>query len=146
MEKLERVIFDCGGVLVESEGMSQRISWEVAAAHGIPDSEDEIARRYLGVSDDEMMIATLNNLARTKGELGDDVAAVALLQRALDACRRIGDRHREAALLSNLGDAQFALGEAAEAAASVKESALIMAQIGMEGERFIPEVWKLSEW
>jgi tetratricopeptide (TPR) repeat protein len=116
-------------------------------AIGADPGDDERARTLAVASaDDEMMIATLNNLARTKGELGDDVAAVALLQRALDACRRIGDRHREAALLSNLGDAQFALGEAAEAAASVKESALIMAQIGMEGERFIPEVWKLSEW
>jgi hypothetical protein len=71
---------------------------------------------------------------------------IALLERSLEACRRIGDRHRETALLSNLGDAQFAAALGAEAAASVRQSALIMTQIGIEGEVFMPEVWKLTEW
>jgi beta-phosphoglucomutase-like phosphatase (HAD superfamily) len=86
MEKLERVIFDCGGVLVESEGMSQRISWEVAAAHGIPDSEDEIARRYLGVSDDEMMI----DLERRHGVTLPSGFRNELLDRKLQAVARDG--------------------------------------------------------
>ena len=100
----------------------------------------------VAVGDQEMVIATLNNLAQTRGATGDHGGAIDLLERALDACRRIGDRHREAALLSNLGDAQFAAGLEAEAASSVRQSAVIMTEIGSENEALLPEVWKLTEW
>ena len=96
--------------------------------------------------DGEMQIAALNNLALTHAQLGDHSTAMDLLDEALVTCRAIGDRHREAALLSNLGDAQFALGLRDEATGSVKQSAGIMAAIGIEGEDLIPEVWKLTEW
>ena len=96
--------------------------------------------------DVEMLIAALNNLGLVYGDLSDQEKAERLLEEALASCRAIGDRHREAALLSNLGDAQFALGRQDDAAASVKRSAQIMSEIGVDGDTLIPEVWKLTEW
>lgn len=96
--------------------------------------------------DDDMYIAALNNLALAHGGLGDHGTAITILDEALVKCRAIGDRHREAALLSNLGDARFAAGLADDAADAVKRSATILSEIGRQGEAFIPEVWKLTEW
>jgi HAD superfamily hydrolase (TIGR01509 family) len=48
------VIFDCDGVLVESEAVSQRMSWEWAHAAGVPITEAELAERYRGTYDPEM--------------------------------------------------------------------------------------------
>ena len=87
-----------------------------------------------------------HNLARAVAEDERYDAAIDLFTRALGQCREIGDRHREAAILSNLGDVQFAAGLADEAAASVRRSAVIMAEIRMDGEELIPEVWRLTEW
>jgi HAD superfamily hydrolase (TIGR01509 family) len=46
------VIFDCDGVLVDSEPASERVFAEMAAELGIEISVAEVGRRYLGRSDD----------------------------------------------------------------------------------------------
>jgi tetratricopeptide (TPR) repeat protein len=97
-------------------------------------------------NDDELQIASLNNLSRTRAEMGDQVVAIGLLEEALALCRALGDRHSEAAMLSNLGDAQYELGLADESAASIRQSAEILSEIGVDGEELIPEVWMLTEW
>lgn len=96
--------------------------------------------------DVERVVAAMNNMALAYGDLDRHAEAVHILEEAVERCRKIGDRHREAALLSNLGDAQFAQGYRDAAAGSVKRSAAILSEIGIEGEKLIPEVWMLREW
>jgi len=44
------VIFDCDGVLIDSEVLSQREEVACLAAHGFPVPREEVATRYLGIS------------------------------------------------------------------------------------------------
>src|SRR3546814_6978557 len=44
------VIFDCDGVLIDSEVLSQREEVACLAAHGFPVPLEEVAARYLGIS------------------------------------------------------------------------------------------------
>lgn len=44
------VIFDCDGVLIDSEVLAQRIEVACLTEHGFPMTHDEIASRYLGIS------------------------------------------------------------------------------------------------
>ena len=44
------LIFDCDGVLVDSESLSCRIDAEFLTQIGIPYTAEEIARQFLGVS------------------------------------------------------------------------------------------------
>ena len=49
------VIFDCDGVLVDSEPVSQRVSIEMIAEHGVAIPPEEMSARYLGRSDADMV-------------------------------------------------------------------------------------------
>jgi HAD superfamily hydrolase (TIGR01509 family) len=42
------IIFDCDGVLVDSEPLSMRVDVEILAGHGVVMSEDEAHRRFVG--------------------------------------------------------------------------------------------------
>jgi HAD superfamily hydrolase (TIGR01509 family) len=44
------IIFDCDGVLVDSEVISCRVHAELLTAHGYPISSDQVRRRFLGRS------------------------------------------------------------------------------------------------
>src|SRR6185295_6438439 len=44
------VIFDCDGVLIDSEYLACRIEAEVLTAHGFPLTTDEVRDNYLGLS------------------------------------------------------------------------------------------------
>ncbi|WP_339860824.1 HAD-IA family hydrolase [Thalassospira alkalitolerans] len=57
---IELVIFDCDGVLIDSEVLSFAVDTQVLAGHGIEMTADVLARRYGGVSYGEM-IAQLND-------------------------------------------------------------------------------------
>ena len=46
----ELVIFDCDGVLIDSEALSLPVEAAVLAEHGFPISADEIRERYVGHS------------------------------------------------------------------------------------------------
>ncbi len=81
---------------------------------------------------------------RADGRDGD--LASALLTEALQLTQETGDRPREAAIWSNIGDVRFDQGDADGAAAAVRRSIEILTEVGREGEEFIPEVWKLTEW
>src|SRR5262249_58043396 len=50
---LDLVIFDCDGVLVDSEVISCRAHAETLTRHGYPITEEEVLHRFLGVSDRE---------------------------------------------------------------------------------------------
>jgi HAD superfamily hydrolase (TIGR01509 family) len=47
------IIFDCDGVLVDSEVISCRAHAEVLTRHGYPITSDQVLKRFLGVSDRE---------------------------------------------------------------------------------------------
>ena len=49
------VIFDCDGVLVDSEPISERVSLEMIAEHGVSMLPEELSARYLGTSDADMV-------------------------------------------------------------------------------------------
>ncbi len=50
---IDLVIFDCDGVLVDSEVISCRAHAEVLTRHGYPITADQVLKRFLGVSDRE---------------------------------------------------------------------------------------------
>jgi HAD superfamily hydrolase (TIGR01509 family) len=51
--KLDLVIFDCDGVLVDSEVISCRAHAETLTRHGYPVTAEQVLDRFLGVSDHE---------------------------------------------------------------------------------------------
>jgi HAD superfamily hydrolase (TIGR01509 family) len=51
--KLDLVIFDCDGVLVDSEVISCQAHAETLTRHGYPITEEQVLHRFLGVSDRE---------------------------------------------------------------------------------------------
>ena len=67
---LELVIFDCDGVLIDSEPLSVRADVEALAECGLAVSEDEVLERYTGVSWADMV----NDLTARYGPLPADLA------------------------------------------------------------------------
>ena len=58
------VIFDCDGVLVDSERLAIRVDVQVLASLGWPMSEDEVVRRFVGKSDAHMQREIEEHLGR----------------------------------------------------------------------------------
>jgi HAD superfamily hydrolase (TIGR01509 family) len=69
---LDLVIFDCDGVLVDSEVISCRAHAETLTRHGYPITEDEVLHRFLGVSDREARLIIEREIGR---KLPDDFEA-----------------------------------------------------------------------
>jgi HAD superfamily hydrolase (TIGR01509 family) len=66
------IIFDCDGVLVDSELISCRADAETLTRHGYPISADQVLRRFLGVSDREARLIVEVEIGRN---LPDDFEA-----------------------------------------------------------------------
>jgi HAD superfamily hydrolase (TIGR01509 family) len=60
----ELVIFDCDGVLVDSEVISCRAHAETLTRHGYPITEEQVLQRFLGVSDREARLIIENEMGR----------------------------------------------------------------------------------
>lgn len=58
------VVFDCDGVLVDSERVSNRVFAELVTAEGLPTSFDDSVRRYLGRSTAECAVEIAGTLGR----------------------------------------------------------------------------------
>lgn len=69
MPAFELVIFDCDGVLVDSERLTVRVDAHVLAAFGWPLTEEEIIERFVGRSDATMRAELGRHLGR---ELPED--------------------------------------------------------------------------
>ena len=69
---LDLVIFDCDGVLVDSEVISCRAHAETLTRHGYPITEDEVLHRFRGVSDREARLIIEREVGR---RLPDDFEA-----------------------------------------------------------------------
>jgi HAD superfamily hydrolase (TIGR01509 family) len=61
----ELVIFDCDGVLVDSEVISCRAHAETLRRHGYPITEEQVLHRFLGVSDREARMIIEREIGRT---------------------------------------------------------------------------------
>ena len=61
---VDLVIFDCDGVLVDSEVISCRAHADVLTRHGYPITDQEVLRRFLGVSDREARIMVESEIRR----------------------------------------------------------------------------------
>jgi beta-phosphoglucomutase-like phosphatase (HAD superfamily) len=70
---IELVIFDCDGVLVDSEVISSRAHAEALTDHGYPITSDQVLDRFLGMSDREARLSIEAELGR---KLPDDLEAV----------------------------------------------------------------------
>jgi HAD superfamily hydrolase (TIGR01509 family) len=66
------VIFDCDGVLVDSEVISCRAHAETLARHGYPITAEQVLHRFLGVSDREARLMVEHETGR---ELPEDFEA-----------------------------------------------------------------------
>ena len=62
-QAIDLIIFDCDGVLVDSEVISCRAHAETLTRHGYPINADQVLQRFLGVSDREARLAI-------EGEMG----------------------------------------------------------------------------
>ena len=71
-QPFELVIFDCDGVLVDSEVISCRAHAETLTRHGYPITEQQVLERFLGVSDREARLTVEAELGR---RLPDDFEA-----------------------------------------------------------------------
>jgi HAD superfamily hydrolase (TIGR01509 family) len=63
--KFELVIFDCDGVLVDSEVISCRAHAQTLSRHGYPITADQVLDRFLGVSDREARMTIEAELGRS---------------------------------------------------------------------------------
>jgi HAD superfamily hydrolase (TIGR01509 family) len=87
--KFDLIIFDCDGVLVDSEVISCRAHAATLTRHGYPITADQVLDRFLGVSDREARMIVEAELGRS---LPDDFEAQmkqAALQRYADDLRLV---------------------------------------------------------
>ena len=82
--QVDLVIFDCDGVLVDSEVISCRAHAETLTRHGYPITSDQVLERFLGVSDREARETIEAELGRA---LPDDFE-LQMKQAALQRYRR----------------------------------------------------------
>lgn len=76
----ELVIFDCDGVLIDSEIIACRVDAEELTALGIPMTAEEAIRRFIGVSEKDLRVAVERDTGR---RLPDDYEArIAMLVEA----------------------------------------------------------------
>jgi HAD superfamily hydrolase (TIGR01509 family) len=93
------IIFDCDGVLVDSEVISCRAHAETLTHHGYPITPDEVLKRFLGVSDREARMTV-------EAELGRDLPADFEAQMKQAALRRYAE---ELGAIPHVGEAIAAI-------------------------------------
>lgn len=103
MRRFDLVIFDCDGVLVDSERLIVRVEAAIFAERGWPLTEDDIVREFVGLSDSAMR-ARLSELVgeplgadwdeeyttRYRDALARDLVAVSGVAAAIDAIEAAG--------------------------------------------------------
>jgi HAD superfamily hydrolase (TIGR01509 family) len=93
------IIFDCDGVLVDSEAISCRAHAETLTRHGYPITADQVLDRFLGVSDREARMTI-------EAELGRDLPGDFEAQMKQAALRRYAEDLRD---IPYVGDAIAAI-------------------------------------
>jgi HAD superfamily hydrolase (TIGR01509 family) len=83
------IIFDCDGVLVDSEVISCRAHAETLTRHGYPITADQVLKRFLGVSDREARMTIEAELGRNLPRDFEAQMKQSALQRYADELRTI---------------------------------------------------------
>jgi HAD superfamily hydrolase (TIGR01509 family) len=83
------IIFDCDGVLVDSEVISCRAHAATLTRHGYPITEDQVLDRFLGVSDREARLTIEAELGRSLPDDFEVQVKQATLQRYADDLRPV---------------------------------------------------------
>jgi HAD superfamily hydrolase (TIGR01509 family) len=86
---LDLVIFDCDGVLVDSEVISCRAHAETLTRHGYPISADQVLDRFLGVSEREARLMIEHETGRKLPDDFESQVKQATLQSYADDLRAI---------------------------------------------------------
>jgi HAD superfamily hydrolase (TIGR01509 family) len=103
VRRFELVIFDCDGVLVDSERLIVRLEAQICRERGWPLTEEDVIREFVGLSDAAMR-ARLSELVgeeladdwdaeytdRYRRALAEDVEAVAGVAAAIDIIEKAG--------------------------------------------------------
>jgi HAD superfamily hydrolase (TIGR01509 family) len=87
--KFDLIIFDCDGVLVDSEVISCRAHASTLTRHGYPITADQVLDRFLGVSDREARMAIEAELGRNLPADFEAQMKQAALQRYADELRLV---------------------------------------------------------
>jgi HAD superfamily hydrolase (TIGR01509 family) len=88
-ERVDLVIFDCDGVLVDSEVISCRAHAETLTRHGYPITSEQVLIRFLGVSDREARQTIETELGRKLPDDFETQIKQAALRRYADDLRLI---------------------------------------------------------
>jgi HAD superfamily hydrolase (TIGR01509 family) len=88
-QNIDLVIFDCDGVLVDSEVISCRAHAETLTRHGYPITADQVLVRFLGVSDREARMTIEAELGRSLPDDFEKQVKQATLQFYADDLRSI---------------------------------------------------------
>jgi len=88
-QNLDLIIFDCDGVLVDSEVISCRAHSEMLTRHGYPITSDQVLERFLGVSDREARQAIESEIGRKLPDDFENQVKAATLQFYADDLRAI---------------------------------------------------------
>lgn len=88
-DPFDLVIFDCDGVLVDSEVISCAAHAETLTRHGYPITSDQVLERFLGMSDREARQAIETELGRQLPEGFESQMKQAALRRYADDLREI---------------------------------------------------------
>jgi HAD superfamily hydrolase (TIGR01509 family) len=88
-QNIDLVIFDCDGVLVDSEVISCRAHAETLTRHGYPITADQVLVRFLGVSDREARMTIEAELGRSLPDDFEKQVKQATLQFYADDLRTI---------------------------------------------------------
>jgi len=86
---VDLVIFDCDGVLVDSEAISCRAHAQTLTRHGYPITGDQVLIRFLGVSDREARMTVEAELGRSLSDDFETQMKQAALQRYADDLQSI---------------------------------------------------------
>src|SRR5215475_7148214 len=90
---VDLIIFDCDGVLVDSEVISCRAHALVLTRHGYPITEEQVLKRFLGVSEREARLIVEAEIGRRLPDIEDQIHQETLrfYQSDLKGITHIGD-------------------------------------------------------
>jgi HAD superfamily hydrolase (TIGR01509 family) len=97
--RIDLVVFDCDGVLIDSEPIAARVHAEALSRLGHPISPDEIIRRFIGVRDRDMYAIIERDLGRALPADYDAVAKAAIARAYAEELKVVSGVHETLAAI-----------------------------------------------
>jgi HAD superfamily hydrolase (TIGR01509 family) len=130
------VIFDCDGVLIDSEAICARVQADCLSRLGYPITYDEMIRRFTGVADREMYTTIEREFGRPLPPDYDDLASREITKRFTQELRAIPGVHAALATIE--------LPVCVASSATADKLRLGLSAVGLY-ERFAPNVFSVDE-